>query len=80
MKKKPLRLIPLEELRTQKGILLSYVSIWKLIKHDAFPFPVKMGRSIAFPENEIDAWIEARIAERPAGSRWADRVVACPQC
>ncbi|QGX90917.1 AlpA family transcriptional regulator [Tatumella sp. TA1] len=39
--------------------------IYKLISQNRFPKPVKIGsRSIAFVESEIDAWIDARIAER----------------
>ncbi|MBT0729640.1 helix-turn-helix transcriptional regulator [Rosenbergiella nectarea] len=38
---------------------------YELIKQNRFPKPIKIGsRSIAFVESEIDAWIDARIAER----------------
>ncbi|MBW5824440.1 AlpA family transcriptional regulator [Yersinia kristensenii] len=38
--------------------------IYRLIKQDRFPKPVKIGsRSIAFVESEIDEWINQRIAE-----------------
>ena len=34
---------------------------------DDFPEPVLLGpRSVAFVEDEIDAWIERRVAERAA--------------
>ncbi|HEI6739254.1 TPA: AlpA family transcriptional regulator [Yersinia enterocolitica] len=54
-------------------IRLSYVQrrtgyskawIYRLIKQERFPKPVKIGsRSIAFVESEIDEWINQRIAE-----------------
>ena len=38
--------------------------IYRLLKEKRFPQPVKIGlRSIAFVENEIDEWINQRIAE-----------------
>ena len=38
--------------------------IYRLLKENRFPRPVKIGsRSIAFVENEIDEWINQRIAE-----------------
>ncbi|MBW5821446.1 helix-turn-helix transcriptional regulator [Yersinia enterocolitica] len=38
--------------------------IYRLIKQERFPKPVKIGsRSIAFVESEIDEWINQRIAE-----------------
>ncbi|HDL7644940.1 TPA: AlpA family transcriptional regulator [Yersinia enterocolitica] len=38
--------------------------IYRLIKQERFPKPVKIGsRSVAFIESEIDEWINQRIAE-----------------
>ena len=38
--------------------------IYRFLKEKRFPQPVKIGsRSIAFVENEIDEWINQRIAE-----------------
>ena len=38
--------------------------IYRLLKENRFPRPVKIGsRSIAFVENEIDEWINQRLAE-----------------
>ena len=38
--------------------------IYRLLKENRFPRPVKIGsRPIAFVENEIDEWINQRIAE-----------------
>lgn len=42
-------------------------SIYSMIERGEFPKPVKIGaRAIAFPEDEIDAWIAAKIVEREA--------------
>lgn len=35
-------------------------SIYRLLKRDEFPQPLRLGRSIAFRESEIDAWIDAQ--------------------
>jgi prophage regulatory protein len=49
----------------QKGIRFSRTHRNRLIKAGAFPAPVKLGENTtAWPEHEIDAWIEKRIAER----------------
>ena len=46
---------------------LSRSRIYELIAADKFVRPVKLGeRVIAFPDNEVDAWIQARLAEREA--------------
>lgn len=42
-------------------------SIYAMIERGEFVKPVKIGaRAIAFPEDEIDAWIAAKIVEREA--------------
>ncbi len=42
-------------------------SIYAMIERGEFVKPVKIGaRAIAFPENEVDAWVAAKIAEREA--------------
>lgn len=46
----------------------SRVTIYRAVKDGRFPKPVKLGpRSIAWPESEIAAWQQARIAERDEG-------------
>ena len=41
---------------------LSRSSIYQAILDGTFPKPVKLGpKSVAWPSNEIDAWIQARI-------------------
>ena len=35
-------------------------SIYRLLKRNEFPQPLRLGRSIAFRESEIDAWIDAQ--------------------
>jgi prophage regulatory protein len=60
-----LRLLSLQELRTQKGISYSRHHLLRLIKAKRFPAPIKLGENRnAWPEDEIDRWIAARIEER----------------
>jgi prophage regulatory protein len=35
-----------------------------MVREGEFPRPVKLGTTAAWPEHEVDAWIDARIAER----------------
>lgn len=59
-----MRLLDYEDLR-QRGIKYSRPQIWRLIKAGRFPKPIKLGANRnAWVESEIDALIEARIAER----------------
>ena len=49
------------ELRT--GLKRS--TIYDKMKAGTFPMPVKLGaRAVAWPEAEVDAWIEERLAQR----------------
>ncbi|KEY57317.1 AlpA family transcriptional regulator [Serratia sp. DD3] len=34
---------------------------YKLIKDDAFPKPIKMGRSSRWLKSEVEAWLQERI-------------------
>jgi prophage regulatory protein len=58
------QLIDIRELATRLSI--SRTSIYRLIAEDAsFPRPVRIGvRRITFVEEEVDAYIVARMAER----------------
>ena len=39
--------------------------IYRLMSQKRFPRPTKLGpRAVAWVEDEVDAWIDARIAER----------------
>jgi prophage regulatory protein len=61
-----MRLLGEEELK-QKGIKFSRQHRHRLIKAGQFPAPVKIGANTnAWPENEINRWIEGRIAARDA--------------
>lgn len=63
MQGKKERLIDFKEALSRNRTKKSWA--YELIKQNRFPKPVKIGsRSIAFVESEIDAWIDARIAER----------------
>jgi len=44
---------------------LSRSRLYELLGEGNFPRPVKLsGRLNAWPDNEVNAWIQARIAER----------------
>jgi prophage regulatory protein len=44
---------------------LSRASVYRLAAAGVFPSPVKLGeRASAWSEQEVAAWIEARLAER----------------
>ena len=36
---------------------------YKLIKDGGFPAPIKMGRSSRWLKSEVEAWLQARIAQ-----------------
>ncbi|MGZ2410754.1 prophage regulatory protein [Sphingomonas sp. F9_3S_D5_B_2] len=61
-----MKLIRLPEALAKTG--LTRTRAYVLIAKNDFPQPVKIGgvggRAIAFPEAEVDAWIEARMSER----------------
>ena len=39
-------------------------ALYDMVKAGTFPKPIKLGRRcVAWPSDEIDAWIRARIAE-----------------
>ncbi|MHB1360415.1 MAG: helix-turn-helix transcriptional regulator [Rhodocyclaceae bacterium] len=57
------RLIPLRP-DVQSRTCLGKSRIYELIAAGEFPQPVRLGRRIAFVEQEIDAWILQRMAER----------------
>ena len=62
-----MKLIRLPETLAKTG--LSRTRCYVMIAKRQFPQPVKLGpeaRAIAFPEEEVDAWIAGRIAERKA--------------
>tara|TARA_R110002020_G_scaffold6361_13_gene26902 strand:+ start:2282 stop:2470 length:189 start_codon:yes stop_codon:yes gene_type:complete len=49
---------------TFKKIGVSRTKLWHLTKEGRFPQPVKNGSNVGYVEHEVDAWIEARMAER----------------
>jgi len=59
------RLIPLRP-DVQARTTLGKTRIYELIASGDFPQPVKLGRRIAFVEQEINNWVLQRMAERVA--------------
>jgi len=78
-----MKLIPYSDLKEKKGIKYSRVHVSRLEKADKFPKHVNLGpQSIGWLEEEIDAWIEARAAERsekPAQAAGAVAAAPLPQ-
>jgi prophage regulatory protein len=72
----PVKLLSTQDL-SNKGINFSRQHRHRLIREGKFPAPVKIGDATnGFIEAEIDAWIEAKIAERNA--RIAEKVPSAP--
>jgi prophage regulatory protein len=47
---------------------LSRSTLYQMMQTGHFPKPVRIGgRAVAWPETEVDAWIDARLAERGEG-------------
>jgi prophage regulatory protein len=62
----PVKILSTQDL-SDKGIKFSRQHRHRLIREGRFPVPVKIGDATnGFIEAEIDAWIEAKIAERDA--------------
>lgn len=63
-----MRLLSFPELKSEKGIKYSRSHIFRLVKAKKFPAPVKPSGTPygvnAWVDNEIDAHLEARAAER----------------
>jgi prophage regulatory protein len=60
----------------QRRVPFSMVHIWRLERQGKFPTRIKLGEnSVGWDEDEIDAWIEARIR---AGGRSPQRSAASP--
>ena len=55
--------------KTLDRAALSRSALYRLLRAGQFPAPVKIGRSIAFAEAEVDAWIAAKLADRDAGAQ-----------
>jgi prophage regulatory protein len=53
--------------------------LYDLINAGAFPKPVKIGPISVWPEDEVDAWVRERIAERDAGASPVRRRSASPE-
>jgi prophage regulatory protein len=65
-----MKVLSYPELRALKGIRFSRQWIAKLVTDGKFPKPVKLGAATnGYIEAEIDAWIEARAAERTTPRR-----------
>lgn len=61
------RLLSYDDLRNKKGIAFSRAHIYRMVAAGKFPKPVTIGEArIAWLDEEVEAWIDGRIAERDA--------------
>lgn len=66
MSARPRRLLPLSEVMARVGLRRSTIYEW--IGRGAFPPPVSLGATSRWVESEVEAWIDARIAERDSST------------
>jgi len=59
---RPRRIEPILAAFSRAGVSTSFG--YRLIKSGDFPRPVKVGRQSYLVSEEVDAWLNARIAER----------------
>lgn len=63
------RLLSIEDVK--KRTSLCRASIYRMVKAGTFPpaLPIN-GRRMGWVEQEVNAWINSRIAARPQGQHW----------
>ena len=68
MKQTSVKLLGWADLK-ERGIKDSKATIYRKVKARKFPTPVHPGKSPAWPEHEIDAYILGLIAQRDSSTR-----------
>ena len=61
---KPPQLLPIEEVMLRSGVGRS--ALYGRIKAGTFPAPAKVGSSSRWFSTEVDEWVHAAMATRPA--------------
>jgi prophage regulatory protein len=62
-----MKLLSYDELKPLKGIDYSKVQLWRLEKARKFPKRIALSPNrCAWAEDEVDAWIKAKVAARDA--------------
>jgi prophage regulatory protein len=65
MQVQPVKILRIAQVRERTGLATS--SIYKLISEGDFPRPVALTeRTVGWPEHDVSAWLEQRLAERDA--------------
>jgi prophage regulatory protein len=60
-----MKLIRLKSVLSRTGLTRS--TLYLMMERNEFPRPLKIAeRCVAWPENEIDGWIDSKIADREA--------------
>jgi len=63
-----LRILRRPEVENRTGLSVS--TLYLEIQKGAFPKPVPLGKmSVGWVESEVQAWLEARVADRDAGKK-----------
>lgn len=63
------KLLTADDLR-ERGVRLSKSQLYNLMKQGSFPRPIKVGgRSVAWPEPEIEAWLQQRMEARDGAAQ-----------
>lgn len=59
------RVLSFTDLKDRKGIGWSRTHVYRMVNAGKFPKPVKLAEgTAAWVENEVDRWLDERIAER----------------
>lgn len=60
------QLVGIDKVTAAVGV--SKPTIWRWAAQGKFPRPAKCGAASRWPWSEVQAWIDARVAERDAGA------------
>ncbi len=65
---KPMKIYLMDLKQVCEATGFGKTAIYKWMGKGTFPYPVKIGRSVRWPSNEIEAWINGHIFHRDRGS------------
>ena len=61
--------VNLRRSQLEEKLGLTRSTIYKLMQDNEFPRPIKIGRrAVGWPEKEVNAWLDAKFAEREASN------------
>lgn len=65
---KPMKIYLMDLKQVCEATGFGKTAIYKWMGKGTFPHPVKIGRSVRWPSNEIEAWINGHISHRDSGT------------